>query len=294
MKHLVAIATYRRPAGLRRLLHSLEGEPGTFDVAVVDNDPDQSARPVVAASGTSRQLIYLPEPEPGIAAARNRAIAFAVANDYHTLAFVDDDESIVKGWFAALAAAQTNLDADVVCGPVVPAYEPGVPGWAAKGGFFDRPRQQTGTVPRWPATNNVIIRLTDDIRSGVVAFRQQNSLAGGSDTDFFAELAERGARLAWCDEAIVVEHVPPSRASIGWLWRRGLRLGNVTSRRMARAGRGWAVVPVGLARIVLAAPLAVAGFVRRGPRGLSALMHLPKGVGMLQRAFGGRTIEYRR
>jgi succinoglycan biosynthesis protein ExoM len=275
-------------------LDSLDGEPGAFDVVVVDNDPDQSARPVVAEGGKCRRPVYLSEPEPGIAAARNRAIAFAVADGYHTLAFVDDDESIVEGWFEALAGAQADLDADVVCGPVVPAYEPGVPGWAAKGGFFDRPRQQTGTMPRWPATNNVIIRLTDDIRSGTVAFREQNSLAGGSDTDFFAELAERGARLAWCDEAIVVEHVPPSRASGGWLWRRGLRLGNVSGRQMARAGRGWAVVPVGVARIVLAAPLAVAGLVRRGPRGLSALMHLPKGVGMLQRAFGGRTIEYRR
>jgi glycosyltransferase involved in cell wall biosynthesis len=249
---------------------------------------------VVAEGGTFRQPIYVVEPRPGIAAARNRAIAFAVANGYHTLAFVDDDESIMEGWFETLAGAQARLDADVVCGPVVPVYEPGVPGWAAKGGFFERPRQQTGTVPRWPATNNVIIRLTEDIRSGTVAFREQNSLAGGSDTDFFAELADRGARLVWCDEAVVVEHVPPSRASIGWLWRRGLRLGNVTSRRMARAGRGWAVVPIGVARIVLAAPLAVAGSIRRGPQGLSALMHLPKGVGMLQRAFGGRTIEYRR
>jgi succinoglycan biosynthesis protein ExoM len=294
MKHLVAIATYRRPAGLRRLLDSLDGEPGAFDVVVVDNDPDQSARPVATDGGRSRQPIYLAEPEPGIAAARNSAIAFAVANGYDNLAFLDDDESIVEGWFETLAGAQARLDADAVCGPVLPAYDPGVPGWVAKGGFFERPRQQTGTVPRWPATNNVIIRLTDHIRSGAVAFRQQNSFAGGSDTDFFAELAQHGARLAWCDEAIVIEHVPPPRASSRWLWHRGLRLGNVTTRRMARAGRGWAVVPVGAARMVLAAPLAVAGLIRRGPRGLSALMHLPKGVGMIQQAFGRRTIEYRR
>ncbi|PWR14309.1 glycosyltransferase family 2 protein [Micromonospora sicca] len=294
MEVLVAVATYRRPAGLLRLLKSLDGDAGRFDVLVVDNDAERSAWSTVADGEFRRRPVYVVEPEPGIAPARNRALSYAISQDYTALVFVDDDEVVVRGWFEALSSAMISLSADVVCGPVIAAYEDGVARWARKGGFFERPRQATGTVPRWPATNNVIIRITDEIRLGTVSFRLQYSMTGGEDTDFFMELKRLGSRLAWCDEAAVVEYVPAPRASARWLWRRGMRLGNVTTRRMSRAGFGWAAVPVGLLRVALAIPLAVLKSLLRGSRGIGELMHLPKGIGMLQAAFGGKTVEYGR
>src|SRR4051794_3771547 len=100
---LVAIATYRRPGELARLLTSLKGT-GELDalvhVLVVDNDAAGSARSVVVQSPTT--ATYVVEPQPGIAAARNRALD--EAEGYDAIIFVDDDEWVDESWLAELLA----------------------------------------------------------------------------------------------------------------------------------------------------------------------------------------------
>ncbi|RIJ43461.1 glycosyltransferase, partial [Maribellus luteus] len=56
----------------------------------------------------------LHEPEPGVANARNAALAVAKGA---MIAFLDDDEEAPPGWLAALIAAQARLGADAVFGP---------------------------------------------------------------------------------------------------------------------------------------------------------------------------------
>ena len=115
------IPTQRRPDGLRTAARSLfrqvDVDLAGLELVVVDNDQVPSAQAVVSelARETSIPLIYVHEPEPGVANARNAALG-AARGEF--IAFLDDDEEAPETWLAAMIAAQIRLDADVVFGPV--------------------------------------------------------------------------------------------------------------------------------------------------------------------------------
>jgi glycosyltransferase involved in cell wall biosynthesis len=75
LRLVVAVLTYRRPGELAEVLPLLAAQAGSSraraDVLVVDNDPDAGAADLVRAVGLPG-VRYVHEPEPGIAAARNR------------------------------------------------------------------------------------------------------------------------------------------------------------------------------------------------------------------------------
>lgn len=226
----VCIATYRRPAGLARLLEGLQGLRFTHATApelrviVVDNDPGQSAAALAAASAAALPwpVVYAAEPERGIAHARNRALACAESAGAGFVAFIDDDEVPEPGWLDELLRVQRAWDADVVCGPVLPIFAAEVPEWLR--GFFVRPRHPTGARIRYASTNNVLLRVAR--RTGApTRFDERLDLTGGEDTHFFLRLAGAGATLVWADDALVRETVPVSRISAGWILRRAFRAG---------------------------------------------------------------------
>jgi Glycosyl transferase family 2 len=74
----VTISTFRRPAGLRRLLEGLKQlDPSSpcFEVVVVDNDARETARPIVDDEhAASFELRYFVEPMQSIARARSRGV----------------------------------------------------------------------------------------------------------------------------------------------------------------------------------------------------------------------------
>ena len=129
MRLAVTVATYQRPDHLRRLLRSLAdgGVAGVdAEVIVVDNAPAPGdADAVVDAIRDGPPVRAVWEATPGIAAARNRAVAEAAGADL--VAFVDDDEVVDPGWAAALLATQRSTGADLVTGPVLPAFRDAVP-----------------------------------------------------------------------------------------------------------------------------------------------------------------------
>jgi len=78
----VLIPTYLRPDMLRRSVDSVLAQQrveAPFEIVVVDNDPNESARPTVAemAAGAAVPIRYVAEPRPGISHARNTAVASA-------------------------------------------------------------------------------------------------------------------------------------------------------------------------------------------------------------------------
>src|SRR5262245_61444862 len=97
----VCVCTYRRPAMLQRLLHSLDGQEiagrFSFSITVVDNDESGSAQATVRAFGSSSKIpiSYLVEPRQSICRARNLAISHSTGN---LIAFIDDDEFPEPDW----------------------------------------------------------------------------------------------------------------------------------------------------------------------------------------------------
>src|SRR4051794_383875 len=212
LKVVVAALTYRRPGDLEELLPALVAQRASVeeevDILIVDNDPDAGARDQVAAFGDG--VRYVHAAEPGIAAARNTALD--AAGDADLLVFIDDDERPVRAWLSRLLSTWAEHRTTAVVGPVISAFEVEPGDWIRAGGFFTRRRMPTGTAIEIAATNNLLLDLAEVRRMGL-RFDLRFGLSGGSDTLFSRELIAKGGTMIWCDEAIVTDVVPASRAT---------------------------------------------------------------------------------
>ncbi|HEY0757695.1 MAG TPA: glycosyltransferase family A protein [Acidisarcina sp.] len=280
----VCLLTHRRPELLGDCLRSLDLQLGlpqagiTMDVLVIDNDPAGSALPIYnqLTAGSTYRCRYLIEPNPGIPQARNRALDETASYDF--VAFIDDDEIADPHWLANLVHAQRNSSAEIVCGPVLPRFEQ-VPDWVRRGEFFSPCDMPTGAVPKSIATNNVLLKRSalKDCR-----FDARFRYTGGSDTFFFMNLRDSGARAMWCNEARVSEIVSPSRANTHWLIERAYSSANRYTRscqyidpglrtRVARFGIALAGIGLGLVKMAI---------------GFWAKERIVKGMVLVARGFG--------
>jgi len=224
----ICICTFRRPALLDQLLSALTEQSCDalrMEVVVVDNDPANSAAPVLRdwQAHFPMPLHLLHESTPNIAQARNAAVHTAQGE---WVLFIDDDEAPDPDWIRHIVAAQRHYDADAVFAPVLPRYRDDTPAWIRNGDFFNRRRFATGTVITTTdaRTGNVLIR-----RSKLMAvpgpFDAAFGRTGAEDTMLFRDMLAHGAKFIWCDEATVSEEVPAQRANLNWLLRRSYRLG---------------------------------------------------------------------
>jgi len=126
----------------------------------------------------------------------------------------------------SLDAAAAAYSADGVLGPVDPLVPAEAPAWIRRGRFYDFPRMASGEVvpPNRLRFGNVLLRGRL-LRELEVCFDPAYGLTGGEDGDLLSRLALAGARIVWCDEAIVREPIEQSRLSLAWLLRRSLRGG---------------------------------------------------------------------
>ncbi|GAA5038056.1 glycosyltransferase family 2 protein [Microbacterium fluvii] len=294
MPDLIAIVTYKRPS-LSDCVSSVYSQLADGDeVLIVDNDPELSARAYFGQLHHEGNVHYIAQPTPGIAAARNSALAFFRQHSFVALVFIDDDEKACEGWLESHKSSATSHRSHATFGPVEPVYPDSLPKWVRKLDFFARPNAESGTAVRWPATNNVRIEGNFLRANPDLTFSEGYSATGGSDTDFFFRAAERGAVLTWVAEAVVTEEVTPERGTARWLWRRGVRLGNVSTRMQLRKGaHPVKVLAIAVCRAIAAPVLAVGAIIRTRPVG-PTLMNVPKAVGMVQALRGNLLEEYSR
>src|SRR5262249_12024991 len=229
--------TYRRRFGLARLLDSLARlklpEGLSAEVIAVDNDPGSDPADAPRADAAAPlPLRWLREPRRNIAYARHLAVENARGR---WIAFVDDDEVVDEGWLAAYWDRAAEGDCDGWFGPVLPRFEAWCTPWL-DASFFERARFASGTrvTDLGAHTCNAFARraLFGDARFDP-AFGQ----SGGEDTALFRRLAARGARFAWCDEAVVHEYVTAARHRPGWLAQRAFRGGCVHAQIEQELGR---------------------------------------------------------
>src|ERR1044071_8122277 len=96
----ILIPTYRRNDLLAQAVRSCFNQrniaPEDYEVVIVDNCPDKTARALVETlKNTHTTIVYLNEPRRGVAFARNTAVS-AARGDY--FAFLDDDECATSNW----------------------------------------------------------------------------------------------------------------------------------------------------------------------------------------------------
>ncbi len=271
----VCCCTFRRPAGLARLLrslHNLSQASPRHELIVVDNDAEASALPTVqAARLEGMQLKYAVEPARGLARARNRSLQLATG-EY--VAFIDDDEEATPRWLLELWREVVRSGADGGIGPVVPKFSDGAANWLADAGFFERARFPTGTRLRSELTrigNALVARRPLMALPG--PFDERYNFTGGEDGDVFARLIDAGCHFIAIDSAVVYEHLTPTRTTMRWLLKRRIRTGidqsrltavgpPVRRRRLRSAGSLARALRHGLAGLLLLPVARVSGFRR--------------------------------
>ena len=232
---VVAIPTFKRPERLVQTLQ-LVGEQlapliearqaGAVSILVIDNDPAESARSVVADEYAGVATRYVAEATPGIPAVRNRALDESA--DVDLLSFIDDDEVPLEGWISSLLVTWSNSGRPAaVMGRVVSLFDPDADPWVLESGLFRRPQRPTGTEISVAATGNLLLDL-NQVRSSGVRFDQRIGLGGGSDTLFSMGLKKTGARLVWCNESVTEDTVEPERQTRPWALKRSFSHGNVS------------------------------------------------------------------
>jgi glycosyltransferase involved in cell wall biosynthesis len=248
----VVIPTLRRQISLGRALASLFSQNDASDliaeIVVVDNAPEGSAREAVDGlrSRSPAPLIYVHEPHPGVATARNAGVRAVTRSAY--IAFLDDDEEAPPGWLAALTRTHLAFQADVTFGPVrgVAAVK------ASRKAYIEAFFSRTGPAASglledavFGCGNAILTRAT--ALPGSAPFDPAADLTGGEDDRLFTALKAKGARFAWAADALVYEHAPAHRARLRYTFLRALGYGQSPSQICARQGDwigvfGWMLV----------------------------------------------------
>lgn len=285
----LVIPTYRRPEHLMKTISSCtdqRGVDGDFEIIVVDNDAEGTARPVIdeITKNSDATIRYVKEDRAGISWARNAGVAAATGR---YLVFLDDDEVAKPGWLIAFLTTIQKSGADIAVGPVYPYFSTPnteIPMYAKK--LYTRDAHlPSGTELEWGAIGNCIIRrercFTDPL-----PFDTRLGLSGGEDAVFLRQARRRGCKLVWCAEAIAWETITADKLSSSCLLRRAFRGGQTTTfvhfavepMEIWRALRWMAI---GFAQVVVYAPVGCVLLMSGHQRWLNVLAKAASGLGKM-------------
>lgn len=246
----LCVLTYRRPAGLKKLLEAIAELRVPPDVeaslVIVDNDGENPATPSLEVGDWP--VTWAVERERGIAHARNRAITEAGPVD--AIVFFDDDEYPRVDCLERLVDVWRATGATVVQGGSRPVFAEQPPGWVIRAGYFRRDFEDDCLpIPSYRArTSNVLI--TRELFSVAdPPFNIDLGLSGGEDTFLFRSAELAGYSFVSATTAVVDEVIPVSRVNPRWLIQRQYRIGwsrsyhlraegSRPSRRVKRVGAG--------------------------------------------------------
>jgi succinoglycan biosynthesis protein ExoM len=224
----IVIPTQRRVGPLARAVRSTFAQTGAgavLELIVVDNDAVDSAHETVKtlAAEAPFPVRYVHEPRPGVASARNAAMARAAGA---FVAFLDDDEEAQPDWLAALLTVQAACDADVVFGPVRTRLPDNVMehrDYLER--FFARiDSASAGLIDHYYGCGDSLLRLSA-LPDPKHPFSEDRNHSGGEDDLLFFEMRGRGARFAWAPDAWVWEDPDPARLSLNYTIRRAFAYG---------------------------------------------------------------------
>jgi succinoglycan biosynthesis protein ExoM len=298
----VAIPTFRRPRGLKRLLDALAALETTASVTVLVADNDAEKHEGFDLCGTLRAQNYrwpiraTIVPERGIAAARNALCAGALSDPrMRFVAMLDDDEWPEPQWLEALLDAQAKTGADVVQGSILFDFDAEPARWAARFDGLSDIRNASGPVDMLQGAGNLLIARATLERLGAPWFDPAFALGGGEDRDFFQRVKAKGARFAWSDEGRAHHAVPASRTSLQWALKRAYSIGNSDMRVFLKGAPGFAARMREFARIagaLLLSPLLFVILAFDANRRADALRLLFRAAGKITALSGRQYNEY--
>lgn len=238
----VCITTARRNEFLRDLLESIERQSwlpaaDAFEVIVVDNNADASAKAVVDAfAARPWQIRYLHCPIPSIPISRNTAVEAA---RYRDVVLIDDDQLLPPELFQRLDEAWRDQPPTAAAGLFRRRlqFESGVSIWARRGGV-DPPLEYphgSAVPPSHAHTGGVVVRRAVFDR---VRFDPKWGLEGCDDNAFFKTVGETGLGVVYLKNVEIIERIQPSRSTFGALMAQGFHQGRCFAHVELQGARG--------------------------------------------------------
>lgn len=233
----ICIPTYCRPLLLKKLLRSLEAqvlpEHVRLEIIVVDNDPNQTAKPVVTQFRDSQKIHfhYYIQPRKNISLTRNLSIEKAGGE---FILFIDDDEKATPGWVSNLIFARQIYNADGVIGKMLPEFHEQAPQWVRREEFYYSKMTATGTLAKFLYAGNCLVKA-ELLKNKKGPFDIEYGLTGSEDAQLFESLVQGGAKFVNCQEAVATEYIPLERTTLPFFFKRGMRGGNGHTRRVLEA-----------------------------------------------------------
>lgn len=217
----IVVCTYQRQSvfcALRSFEELEFNEAYELDIVVIDNDETNILENSIEvfAREYSLPLKYVHAPAKNISIARNAGLD-SVKSKW--LLFIDDDETANPSWLKEIMRVRGGCHA--VIGQCQAVYTESQPEWLKKCDFHSN-RLQGDVVNAY--TSNALLDM-DFVREHNLRFRVELGKTGGEDTVFFRQMSERGGVIKYCEEALVLENVPDSRASMSWVKTRKFRAG---------------------------------------------------------------------
>lgn len=295
---VIGIPTFRRPKSLHALLQSLlpELQRRPAYVVVADNDcGSEASRVVDDFSRHWPHVACIPVKPRGVAQVRNALVlqAGVVAPQWRWLLMLDDDGLVTPGWLDRLLGTGLQLNAHLAGGPVIGVLPEGAGILARNSIFATRRRWPTGLVPTLNTTQNLAIaRKTLELVAEPL-FRNEYGASGGEDYDLFRRVADAGGRIAWCDDAIVMEPAPPERLTVRSLLARYATTGAYMvriDRSYDGVGAAWWQAIKGLSASVLR--LGAAALTLKGDKLARAVLAIAHYLGRLAGLIGMKFVRY--
>ena len=220
MELSIIISTYNNSASLMRTLLSVseqDADKNIWECVVINNNSTDDTVEQFAAFAKEHADINIrlvDEPQQGLSYARNRGI---VESKGQILAFIDDDETINKGFVSAYIDLFQNHGAFIAAGALKVRYDSARPRWMS---------HYTEKMIANPLDlGNEIITITRTVMptGGNMAFnrevfnlygnfdtslgRRGNELFGGEENDLFERIRDLGERIFYTPHAIVYHHI---------------------------------------------------------------------------------------
>lgn len=220
MELSIIISTYNNSASLMRTLLSVseqDADKNIWECVVINNNSTDDTAEQFAAFAkehTDINIRLVDEPQQGLSYARNRGI---VESKGQILAFIDDDETINKGFVSAYIDLFQNHGAFIAAGALKVRYDSARPRWMS---------HYTEKMIANPLDlGNEIITITRTVMptGGNMAFnrevfnlygnfdtslgRRGNELFGGEENDLFERIRDLGERIFYTPHAIAYHHI---------------------------------------------------------------------------------------
>ncbi len=233
----VVICTHNRAGMIGPAIeHAVaEARANDADVLVVDNASTDRTPAVLGdlARRHAPALRLVVEPELGLSAARNRALAEARAD---VVAFLDDDAVPRPGWLAALLGPYADPRVACVGGRVLLHFPSPPPPWLTPALFpalsafdlGDRPQRIRYGHADYPYGANISFRMAAARAQG--GFSTRVGLRGRSqlqheETDLCYRLEHAGGEVHYAPDAIVDHWISAERLTPAWFLARHSRGG---------------------------------------------------------------------